>query len=310
MREQFLWVEKYRPKTIDECILPIDLKQTFKAMVAQGEVQNLLLAGPPGSGKTTVARALLEELKRNYILVNASLHGIDMLRDKIATFASSVSLTGGRKYVILDEADNLSGATQLALRSFMEQFARNCGFILTANYANKIIPAISQSRCEVIEFKIRKEDAPRLCKEFLDSVTKILETEKIEFDKKALVQVIIKHFPDWRRVLGSLQRYSVAGKIDSGILDIKTISVNELVGFMKEKNFTSVRKWVGENLNNDSQLIFREFYDNCSDLFKPSYIPTLVVTIGRYQYQAAFVVDHEINMAAFFVEVMSEAEWK
>lgn len=311
MREQFLWAEKYRPKTIAECILPIDLRQTFEQMIAQKDIPNLLLVGPAGPGKTTVARCMLEQLGCNYLFIPASMRGnIDTLRNEIANFASSVSFNGKRKYVILDEADYLTHTTQPALRNFMEEFARNCGFVLTANFLNKIIPPL-QSRCSTIEFVFRNEDKPTLAMAFYKRLMEILNAENVQADKKTVVAVVQKFFPDFRRILNECQRYSAGGKLDSGILtDFKKVSVAELLGFMKGKDFTNVRKWVGENLNNDSQSIFREFYESSKDLFASPFIPELVLILAKYQYQSSFVVDQEINLAACLVEVMMGAIWK
>lgn len=311
MKEQFLWTEKYRPKKVSETILPSALKKTFQGFVDHGEVPNLLLTGSPGTGKTTIARAMLEELGCDYVLINASLNrNIDTLRNDITNFASSVSLTGKRKYVILDEADFLNPQSfQPALRHAMEHFASNCGFILTANYKKQIIEPI-HSRCSVIDFIIDKNERPVLAMQFMKRAISILDENNIEYDKKVLVEIIQKYFPDWRRVLNELQRYSVSGKIDTGILNnIVSISINELIGFMKQKDFTSVRKWIGENLDGDSQHFFREFYDKGNEYFQKKYIPELVLLIARYQYQAAFAQDQEINLAAFCVECMLGAEW-
>lgn len=309
-RGLFLWTEKYRPKTVDECILPEQLKETFKQFVKQGNIPNLLLTGSAGTGKTTIARAMLEELKCDYTIINGSLKGnIDTLRTDIAGYASSVSFKGGRKYIILDEADYLTHHTQPALRNFMEEFSKNCGFILTANYRNKIIEPL-QSRCAVIEFQIGRDEAPKLAAQFMKRIQAILDKEGVEYDKAAVVALIKKHFPDWRRVLNELQRYSVTGKIDSGIMtNMRADSIKELIGFLKKKDFTNVRKWTGENLNNDQEAFFREFYDEASSLFQPSYVPELVLILAKYMYQASFVLDPEINFVAAMVEIMMTAQW-
>lgn len=308
----FLWVEKYRPKTVRDLILPADLKDTFQQFVDQGNVPNLLLAGPGGVGKTSAAKAMLEELGCDYIVINGSLNGnIDTLRNEILNFASSVSLMGGRKYVILDEADYLNAnSTQPALRNFMEEFSRNCGFILTCNFKNRIIQPL-HSRCSVIDFKVEKKQMPKLAMEFMKRTKAILEEQNVEYEDAVVAEVITKYFPDWRRVLNELQRYSATGKIDSGILaNLKEVSLKTLVSFMKEKDFTSVRKWVGENADGDQVAIFRSFYDSASQYITKGTIPQLVLTLGKYQYQAAFVADPEINLAACMVEIMVDCEFE
>lgn len=312
MLEQFLWVEKYRPKTVAETILPAELKQTFQQFVDQQNIPNLILTGGAGVGKTTVAKAMLEELGCDYIVINGSMNGnIDTLRNEIQNFASTVSFSGGRKYVILDEADYLNAnSTQPALRNFMEEFSRNCGFILTCNFKNRIIEPL-HSRCSVIEFKIGKKDIPKLAAEFLKRTQKILENENVEYDRAVVAGVITKHFPDWRRVLNELQRYSATGKIDSGILvDLDDASFSQLIKYVKEKNFTEMRKWVGQNIDTDCSTLFRKFYDDASTLLKKDSIPPLVVLIARYQYQAAFVADHEINFMSFLTEAAAELEFQ
>ncbi len=308
-REHFLWVEKYRPKTVADCIIPANLKTTFLKMQDQGDVSNLLLCGGAGCGKTTVARALLEFLKADYCIINGSLNGgIDTLRVGIANFASSVSFKGSRKYVILDEADYLTHATQPALRNFLEEYSKNCGFILTANYRNKIILPL-QSRCSVIEFDFPKKDQPALAKQFFNRVKEILKTENIEYDNNAVIAIILRYFPDCRRVLNELQRYSVNGKIDSGIIH-KATQINDLIKFLQDKDYTRVRNWVAENLNNSGDEIFRTFYDEAGEHFTPSYIPELILTIAKYQFQGAFALDHQINLSACLAEIMVSAEWK
>lgn len=311
MNEEFLFVEKYRPKTIDECILPADLKATFQQFVDQKNVPNLLLSGGAGVGKTTVARAMLEQLGCDYIIINGSMNGnIDTLRNDILNFASSVSLSGGRKYVILDEADYLNAnSTQPALRNFMEEFSRNCGFILTCNYKNRIIEPL-HSRCSVIDFKIQKKDMPKLAAQFMKRVENILKIENIEYDKAAVASVIQKFFPDWRRVLNEIQRYSATGKIDSGILaNLQQASIKELIQLMKEKNFTEIRKWTKNNIDTDVNVLYNEFYETAADYFTTRSIPSLVILIAKYQYQNSFAANPEINFTAFLVECMVEMEF-
>jgi len=309
--EEFLWVEKYRPKTIDDCILPEGLKQAFRQFVENGEIPNLLLTGGPGIGKTTVAKAMLEQIGADYIVINGSMNGnIDTLRNDIMQFASSVSFTGGRKYVILDEADYLNAnSTQPALRNFMEEFSRNCGFILTCNFKNRIIEPL-HSRCSVVEFKINKSDYPKLAAQFFKRTIGILDKEGIKYDKAVVADLVSKHMPDWRRVLNELQRYSVNGTIDSGIfINLSEDSFKDLVGLLKAKNFTEMRKWVGENTDSDSTSLFRKFYDTAYTYIKPASIPELVLLIGKYQYQSGFVADQEINLAAFLTECLVSIEF-
>lgn len=312
MIEEFLWVERYRPKTIEETILPVELKSVFQQFVDQKNIPNLILSGSAGVGKTTVARAMLEELGCDYIIINGSMNGnIDTLRNEILNFASSVSLSGGRKYVILDEADYLNAnSTQPALRNFMEEFSRNCGFILTCNFKNRIIEPL-HSRCSVVDFKISKNDMAKLAVQFLKRVENILTTEKVDHDKAAVAQVIQKHFPDWRRVLNELQRYSATGKIDSGILtNIKEVSLKELVKMLKVKDFSGIRQWVGENLDNDQDVVFRNLYDTCSEFLKDKQNEAqLVLILAKYQYQSAFVADQEINLMACLTEMMIDLEY-
>ena len=308
---EYLWVEKYRPKTINDTVLPEGLKQTFSSFIQQGNIPNLLLTGSAGVGKTTVARAMLEQIGADYIVINGSMNGnIDTLRNDIQQFASSMSFTGGRKYVILDEADYLNAnSTQPALRNFMEEFSRNCGFILTCNFKNRIIEPL-HSRCSVVEFKIGKEDLPKLAMQFFKRVVNILTTEKVEYDKAVVAELINRHVPDWRRVLNELQRYSVNGKIDSGIfVNLQDENLKTLIGYIKAKNFGEMRKWVGENSDTDSAQLFRKFYDQAYTYIKPASIPELVILIAKYQYQAAFVADPEINTAAFLTEIMVSLEF-
>lgn len=310
--EEFLWVEKYRPKSIDECVLPEQLKSTFQQFVDSGNVPNLLLTGGPGVGKTTVARAMLEQIGADYIVINGSMNGnIDTLRNEILQFASSVSFTGGRKYVILDEADYLNAnSTQPALRNFMEEFSKNCGFILTCNFKNRIIEPL-HSRCSVVEFKLSKADLPKLAAQFFKRVLGILDGNGVKYDKAVVAELIQRHLPDWRRVLNELQRYSVNGTIDTGIFaSLRDDSLSGLVSTLKAKKFSDMRKWVGENSDMDSTSMFRMFYDKAYDLVEPKSVPELVLIISKYQYQAAFAADHEINTAAFLTEVMMSVEFK
>jgi len=311
MLDEFLWVEKYRPATIQDTILPENLKQTFQEFVNQGNIPNLLLSGSAGCGKTTVARAMLEELGCDYIVINGSLNGnIDTLRNEIMQFASSVSLMGGRKYVILDEADYLNpNSTQPALRNFMEEFSRNCGFILTCNFKNRIIEPL-QSRCSVVEFKIKKTDLPALASQMMKRLMHILDTESVVYDKAVLAELIKKHYPDWRRVINELQRYSATGKIDSGLLaNITESSYKDLIRYLKEKDFTNTRKWVAENIDTDATAIFRTLYDTASMYVSKNSVPGLVLILAKYQYQSAFVADHEINLMACLTEMMIDMEY-
>jgi DNA polymerase III delta prime subunit len=312
MLDEYLWVEKYRPKRIADTILPVELKTTFQTFVDQKNVPNLLLSGGPGVGKTTVARAMLEELECDYIVINGSMNGnIDTLRNEILNFASAVSLGGGRKYIVLDESDYLnSNSTQPALRNFMEEFSKNCGFILTCNYKNRIIKPL-HSRCSVIDFVIPKDCKPKLAAQFFKRVEAILQTEQVKYDRTVVGTVIQKHFPDWRRVLNELQRYSATGAIDSGILsNLADVSINQVLQSCKAKDFDSIRKWVHDNSDQEQTNIFRAVYEHAHELADRKSIPELIVIIADYSYKAAFVADHEINLVAFFVELMMRIEWK
>jgi len=310
----FIWVEKYRPTTIDECILPKSIKQTFQDFVGRGEIPNMLLSGPPGIGKTTVAKALCKELGADYYVINGSDEGrfLDTVRNNAKNFASTVSLTSESKHkvIIIDEADNTTSDVQLLLRASIEEFSKNCRFIFTCNYKNKIIDPL-HSRCTVVDFSINKKDKPTIATQFFSRLTNILEQEKIDTDKKVVAQLINQHFPDWRRVLNECQRYSVSGKIDSGILAVfSDVAVNDLIKSLKEKNFSEVRKWVVANLDNDTSMLLRRIYDSLYDSLEHSTIPAAVLIIAKYQYQIAFVADQEINLLAALTEIMVECEFK
>jgi len=310
--DTFLWVEQYRPEAVDNCILPQSLKNTFKEFVEQGNIPNVILSGGPGIGKTTIAKAVLDEIGATYMMINGSEEsGIDVLRTKIKNFASTVSLEGGRKYLILDEADYLNPqSTQPALRGFMEEFHKNCGFILTCNYKNRLIEPL-HSRCSVVDFTIPKSEKQNLASEFMLRVEGILVLENISYEKKVLAEVIQRHFPDWRRILNELQRYSVSGRIDAGILvDMAEINIKELMKFMKEKEFTNVRKWVVNNLDMDHVRLFRSIYDSLYVFVDPSCIPHVVCVLAEYQYKAAFSADQEINLLACLTEIMARAKFK
>ena len=311
MEKTFLWVEKYRPKTIHDCVLPENLKKTFSEFVKNG-IPNLLLTGGPGVGKTTVAKAMLEEIGYDYILINGSEEsGIDVLRNKMKNFASTMSLEGKRKFIIIDEADYLNAqSTQPALRGMIEEFHKNCGFILTCNFKNRLIQPL-HSRCSVVDFVIPNEQKPKLASRFFARVGDILNKENIEFEPKAVAELMNKFFPDWRRVLNELQRYSASGKIDAGILvNLSEVNINELIKSLKNKEFTNVRKWIVENLDNDPVRIFRRLYDNLYDNIDPSTIPHAVVTLADYQYKSAFVADQEINLLACLSEIMAQCKFK
>jgi DNA polymerase III delta prime subunit len=310
--EKFLWVEKYRPTTVDECILPSNLKQTFKEFVKQKTIPNLILSGGAGVGKTTIAKAMINEIGATSMMINGSEEsGIDILRTKIKNFASTSSLEGGRKYLILDESDYLNPqSTQPALRGFMEEFHKNCGFILTCNYKNRLIQPL-HSRCSGVDFKIPKEERPQLATAFFKRVKSILEQEGIKHDDKVILELITKYFPDWRRTLNELQKYSVSGQIDSGILvNLSEVSINELMDALKKKEFTIVRKWIVNNLDNDPNRMYRLVYDSLYNYLDGSTIPHAVLIIGKYSYQSAFVADQEINMLACMTELMSTVKFK
>ena len=311
--EQFLWVEKYRPQKIDDCILPESLKKTFKDYVAQGELPHFLLCGTAGVGKTTIAKALCNEIGAEYVILNGSDTGghIDTLRTTIKGFATSVSLTDAKKVIILDEADYLqANSTQPALRNYMEEFSANCRFIFTANYKNRIIEPI-HSRCAVIEFKIDTKEKQEIAASFFKRATAILKQEGIEFDPKVVAELITKHFPDYRRILNEMQRYSVSVKIDSGILvNMSEESFKGLIKLMKDKDFTEVRKWVAKNSDADTTALFRELYDNASANMDVNSIPPMVLILADYQYKAAFVADHELNIMAALTEIMAQCKFK
>jgi len=314
MNSDFIWVEKYRPKTIEDCILPESTKKTFQEFLNKGEIPNMLLAGPPGIGKTTVAKALCNELGVDVYVINGSDEGrfLDTVRNNAKNFASTVSLSSDAKHkvVIIDEADNTGNDVQLLLRAFIEEFAGNCRFIFTCNYKNKIIEPL-HSRCAVIDFGIKGKEKTALAGSFFKRLQNILDAEGIRYDQKVLAELINKHFPDWRRVLNECQRYSVGGEIDSGILaSFSDIAVNDLLQNLKEKNFPEVRKWVVANMDNDTTLLLRRIYDALYSTLENNSIPAAVLVLAKYQYQSAFVADQEINMLACLTEIMVECEFK
>jgi len=313
-RDEFLWVEKYRPKTIEECILPENIKKTFKDFLNKGEIPNLLLAGSAGVGKTTVAKALCHELGVDYYVINGSDEGrfLDTVRNNAKNFASTLSLssTAKHKVIIIDEADNTTADVQLLLRASIEEFANNCRFIFTCNYKNKIIEPL-HSRCAVVEFGIRGKEKAQLAGSFFKRLQNILDEESVQYDPKVLAKLIKKHYPDWRRVLNECQRYSVGGEIDCGILvTFSETNTDELVQYLKDKNFTEVRKWVVSNLDNDPSNLLRGIYDSCYKCLVPASIPAAVLVIAKYQYQCAFVADQEINLLAALTELMVECNFK
>jgi DNA polymerase III delta prime subunit len=309
---QMLWVEKYRPHKIEDCILPDSIKTTFQEYVNRKEIPNLLLAGSAGVGKTTIAKALCDEIGCDYIIINGSDEsGIDTFRNKIKNYASSMSLSGGRKVIIIDEADYLNpNSTQPALRGAIEEFSVNCSFIFTCNFKNRIIEPL-HSRCSVVEFKIQNGQKAKMATQFFKRVEWILSQEGVTYDKEVVAAVLMKHFPDNRRVLNELQRYSVSGKIDKGILAaVSDVQITDLIKAIKSKDFGSARKWVTNNLDSDSATVLRKIYDSMYDFLKPDSIPQAVLVLAKYQYQSAFVADQEINMMACLTEIMVECEFK
>jgi len=310
----FIWVEKYRPKTIEECILPSNIKKTFSQFLNKGEIPNMLLSGPPGIGKTTVAKALCNELGVDFYLINGSDEGrfLDTVRNNAKNFASTVSLssTAKHKVIIIDEADNTGNDVQLLLRAFIEEFANNCRFIFTCNYKNKILEPL-HSRCAVVDFSINGKEKDEIMLLFFKRLKSILDKEGVESEVKVLAKLISKHFPDWRRVLNECQRYAVSGKIDSGILvTFSDVAVNDVIKNLKDKNFPEVRKWVNSNLDNDSNVLLRRVYDGLTGVVDGPSIAAAVLIVAKYQYQSAFVADQEINLLAAMTEIMVECEFK
>jgi len=311
MNNDILWVERYRPSTVEDLILPESIKNTFRDIIGGDKIPNLILSGSAGTGKTSAAIVLCKELNCDYIIINGSDEGrlIDTLRNKLTQYCSSVSMSGGRKVVIIDEADYMTpDSVQPAMRGFIEKFSSNCSFIFTCNFKNRIIEPI-HSRCAVIDYSA--SDSQQMCADFMERCNFILKEEGIESDPKVVAELIMKHFPDFRRVLNELQRYSVSGKIDSGILlNISDTNMNELVESLKSKNFKSVRAWVVNNLDNDPQKVYRKIYDKLYEKCDPNSIPAIILVIANYQYKSAFVGDQEINLMACLVEIMSNAKFK
>jgi len=309
--DQFLWVEKYRPKKVEDCILPDSLKSVFQQYVNTKNIPNLLLTGTPGVGKTTIAKAMCNEIGCDYMMINGSEErGIGILRNKIMQYASSVSFAGGRKVIIIDEADNLTPDAQAGMRAAIEEFSSNCSFIRTCNHKARLIDAI-HSRCSVIEFKIKNGNKVKMAAAFMKKVQQVLKLENIKYDAEVVAQIIQKHFPDYRRVLNELQRYSVKGEINTGVLtQVADVSLAKLIDFLKAKDYTSMRKWVGSNIDADPNTVFRLIYDALYDNMKPDSIPQAVIILAEYQYKAAFVADQEINLVACLTQIMVECEYK
>lgn len=310
-REHFLWVEKYRPQKIDDCILPEHTKQIFKGIVKEGKITNLLLAGGPGQGKTTVARALCNELEAEYLMVNGSEErGIDVLRTKIKSYASSLSVFGGQKVIIVDEADYLTPEAQAAMRGVIEEFAKNCSFIFTCNYKNRIIEAL-HSRCGVVEFRIAREDKTKLVEAAYRRIAEVLKAEDVKFDPKVLGHIIVQFFPDYRRTINELQKYSkLNGEINEGILtQVHEIDITTLYKGLKEKNFNKVREWVVNNLDNDPSKIYRKIYDGLKGRMEPASIPQAIIYLADYQFKSSFSADQEICLCAFLINLMVDCQW-
>lgn len=312
--KNFLWVEEYRPQTIEDCILPNSLKKTFTGFVEQGEISNLLLSGPPGVGKTTVAKALCNQLGLSYIIINGSDEGrfLDTIRNKVKQFASTVSLTGGgnHKVVIIDEADNTTNDVQLSLRAFVEEFHSNCRFIFTCNFINKIVEPL-HSRCTVVDFRIKKGEEQKLQAQFFDRLKGILDTSGVIYEDKVLVKLIQRYYPDWRRLLNEAQRHSSGGSLDAAVLcDIADVNIDQLMRAMKSKEYSVVRQWVVDNMDSDPNTIIRKIYNALSEVLEGSSIPPAVLVLAKYQYQIAFVADQEINLLACLTEIMVECKFK
>ena len=310
--DEFIWTEKYRPSRIADCILPQSLRDTFSSLVKTGELPNMIFSGGPGIGKTTVARALCNELDLDYLIINGSEEGnIDTLRGRIKQFASTVSLQGGYKVVILDEADYLNPqSTQPALRAFIEEFSKNCRFILTCNFRNRIIEPL-HSRCSVYEFAIPNDEKPKVAASFFKRLTQVLDAENVEYENKTIATLVEKYFPDWRRVLNECQRYSVSGRIDAGILvNLGDENVKNLMSYLRDKDFSKMRRWVADNIDTEPAAIFRKIYDASTDYLKPESVPQVVLILAQYQYWNAFVADHELNVVACMTEIMVSADWK
>lgn len=309
--DELLWVQKYRPQRVADAILPETTKKSFQKFVDDKNIPNLLLTGSPGTGKTTVARAMLEELGCDYIILNAALNrGIDLVRSEISTFASSISLTGGRKYIILDESDYLTPDAQASMRNLIETFSKNCGFIFTCNFKNRIISPL-RSRLSEVDFAIEKTEKPKLAAQFFKRTLAVLKNEEVDFDPKVVAKVIEKHFPDFRRVLNELQKYAGNGKIDEGIFaDFKQESLDNLFELLKAKNFTEMRKWCADNSDQDVNELFRKIYDIATDKIELKSMPAFVVSLADYMYKSSFVADQEINLVAFLTEIMMEAQFR
>ena len=314
MSKEFLWVEKYRPNNIDDCILPQTIKEVFKGFVKQGELPNLLLSGTAGVGKTTIAKALCDEIGASYIIINGSDEGrfLDTVRNRVRQFATTVSLTSGasHKVVIIDEADNTTNDVQLSLRTAVEEFHSNCRFIFTCNFSNKIIEPL-HSRCTGVDFRIKPEQAVKLQGEFFTRLKTILTNENVKFEDKVLAKLVRRYYPDWRRLINECQRYSASGSIDSAILvDVADVNLDSLLSALKKKDFSTVKNWVVQHMDNDPTMVMRKIYDNLYEVLKPSSIPEAVLIIAKYMNNIPIVPDQEINLLACLTEIMMSCEFK